>query len=121
MQNTTLRSKYDFRWDVLDVIISGKSSIDALQGFQLETMDEVDRFLQSYGYDLENPIERAEVMENFHEALNFVRKFFLHPENPDGLKLEIPRKVVELADIRELFLMASFAHPGQSHDAAGQA
>lgn len=116
-----LRNKYDFRWDVLDVIISGKSSIDSLHGFQIQSVDEADRFIQSYGYDLENPIERAEIMGNFHEALNFVRTHFLQPDNPDGLRLEIPRKVVELGDIRELFLMASLAYPGQSDDAHGQA
>lgn len=115
-----LRNKYDFRWDVLDVIISGKSSIDSLHGFQIQSVEEADRFIQSYGYDLDNPIERAEIMGNFHEALNFVRKHFLQPENPNGLRLEIPRRVVELGDIRELFLMASFAYPGQSDDLAGQ-
>jgi len=120
MSGNFLRNKYDFRWDVLDVIVSGKSSIDALQGFQLHSMEEADRFVQSYGYDLDDIIEHAEVMGNFHEALNFVRKHFLQPENPDGLKLEIPRKIVELADIRELFLMASLAHPGQNADTQGQ-
>ncbi|MGK5082940.1 TIGR04552 family protein [Bdellovibrionota bacterium FG-1] len=105
------RTKYDFRWDVLDVIIGGKSTIDTPQGFQIQSLDEANRFIMSYGYDLDNPIERAEVMGNFHEALNFVRKFFLQPDNPHGLRLEIPRQVVEMADIRELFLMASLTHP----------
>lgn len=116
-----LRNKYDFRWDVLDVIVSGKSSIDSLHGFQITSKDEADRFIQSYGYDLEDPIERAEIMGNFHEALNFVRTHFLQPDNPNGLKLEIPRKVVELGDVRELFLMASLASPGQTDNAQGQA
>jgi uncharacterized protein (TIGR04562 family) len=119
-KSSLLRNKYDFRWEVLDVIISGRSSIDSLQGFQIQSMDEADRFIQSYGYDLEDPIERAEVMGNFHEALNFVRKHFLQPENPDGIKLELPRKIVELGDIRELFLMASLTHAGQSNDSQGQ-
>ncbi|MEK6706792.1 MAG: TIGR04552 family protein [Bdellovibrionota bacterium] len=118
--SSIFRSKYDFRWDVLDVIISGKSSIDSSVGFLIQTSDEAGRFIESYGYDLENPIERAEVLGNFHEALDFVRKYFLHPENPDGLKLEIPRKVMELTDIRELFLMASLYFPSQTADINGQ-
>jgi uncharacterized protein (TIGR04562 family) len=121
MTKSLLRNKYDFRWDVLDVIVSGKSSLDSLHGFQIASVDEADRFIQSYGYDLDNPIERAEIMGCFHEALNFVRTHFLQPENPDGLKLEIPRKILELADVRELFLMASLTHPGQSDEATGQA
>ncbi len=111
-----VHNKFDFGWEVLDVIISGKSSIDSLHGFHLRSIEEADRFLQSYGYDLENPIERAEVLGNFHEALNFTRKHFLQPENPDGLRLEIPRRIVELSDIRELLLMASMTHPVQSGD-----
>jgi uncharacterized protein (TIGR04562 family) len=115
----TLRSKYDFNWEVLDVIISGRSSIDSPAGFQLQGVSEVTRFIESYGYDIENPIERAELLGNFREALNFVRKQFLQPDNPDGLRLEIPRKVLELADIRDLFLMASHALPGQQKDTSG--
>ncbi|MCM2279651.1 MAG: TIGR04552 family protein [Oligoflexia bacterium] len=115
----SLRGKYDFNWDVLDVIVTGRSSIDSPTGFQLKTLDEAQRFIESYGYDLENPIERAEVHGNFQEALNFIRKNFLHPDNPEGLRLEIPRKVVELSDVRELFLMASCNLPGQSADTQG--
>lgn len=121
MNKSLIRNKYDFRWDVLDVIISGKSSLDSLHGFQIGSVDEADRFIQSYGYDLENPIERAEIMGCFHESLNFVRTHFLQPENPDGLRLEIPRKVLELGDVRELFLMASLTHPGQRDEATGHA
>lgn len=116
----SIRAKYDFRWDVLDVIISGKSSIDSPTGFQVQNVGEADRFIQSYGYDLANPIERAEVLGNFHEALNFVRKNFLQPENPQGLKLEIPRKILELTDIRELFLMSSMNYGGQTADTQGK-
>ncbi len=107
-----LKAKYDFNWEVLDVIISGKSSIDSTQGLQLGSAEEMDRFIFNYGYDLENPIERAEVHGNFHEALNFIRKHFLQPESPDGLKLEIPKKILEITDIRDLFKMAN---PGISN------
>jgi uncharacterized protein (TIGR04562 family) len=116
-----LRSKYDFGWEVLDVIISGKSSIDSPTGFALANMEEADRFVQSYGYDNDNPIERAEILGNFRESLNFIRKHFLQPENPNGLKLEVPRKILELTDIRELFLMASMQLPGQASDTPGTA
>jgi uncharacterized protein (TIGR04562 family) len=116
-----LRKKYDFRWEVFDIIISGKSSIDSIQGFQLSSHDDADRFVSSYGYDLENPIERAQAFGNFHESLNFIRRYFLQPENPDGAKLEIPRKIVELTDIRDLFLMSSLTYPGQSNDRQGLA
>lgn len=117
LSGEALRRKYDFRWEVLDIIISGRSSIDSTQGFQIQTHEDADRFVRSYGYDLDNPIEQAEAFGNFHESLNFIRRYFLQPENSDGLKLEVPRKIVEITDIRELFLLAS--HTNTSVDAAG--
>ncbi|MEK6577634.1 MAG: TIGR04552 family protein, partial [Bdellovibrionota bacterium] len=117
---TILRSKYEFGWDVLEGIIRGKSSIDSPAGFSIRSADEADRFIQGYGYDLENPIEKAEILGNLHEAIGFVRKHFMQPENPDGLKIEIPRKILELTDLRDLILMASMYFPGQNDDTQGQ-
>jgi uncharacterized protein (TIGR04562 family) len=114
------KNQYDFRSDVLDVIIGGKSSLDSPNAFQIFTLEEADRFIQSYGYDLKNPIEAAEILGNFHEALNFIRKYFLAPDNPSGLKLEIPRKIIELTDVRELLLLASFSKRGQNQDPQGK-
>jgi uncharacterized protein (TIGR04562 family) len=115
----SLRKQYDFRWDVLDIIIGGKSSIDSREGFSVTTREDADRFLLSYGFDLANPIEAAEALGHFHEAVNFIRKYFLAPENPDGLRIEVPRKILELTNVRELFLYASYAAPGQQRDSQG--
>ncbi|MCC7442821.1 MAG: TIGR04552 family protein [Bdellovibrionales bacterium] len=111
-----LRRKYDFRWDVLDAIMGGRSLIDSntgLTGFPMENIDDADRFTRSYGMDWADPIERAELLGNFHEALSFIRKNFLKPEAPEGLSLEVPRKIVELQDMRELLLLAANKHPMQ--------
>lgn len=117
----SLRNKYGFHWDVLDVIIAGRSSIDSPTGFQIRAQEEAGRFLDSYGYSIEDPIENAELLGNYHEALNFIRKHFLQPDNPAGLKLEVPRKILELTDLRDLFLMASHHYPNQSSDSQGAA
>jgi uncharacterized protein (TIGR04562 family) len=114
------KNQYDFRKDVLDVMIGGKSSLDSSSGLQILNLEEANRFIQGYGYDLENPIEKAEILGNFHEALNFIRKYFLAPDNPSGLKLEIPRKILELTDIRELLLLANFSKRGQNQDPQGK-
>ncbi|HAR44180.1 MAG TPA: hypothetical protein DCS07_16370 [Bdellovibrionales bacterium] len=103
----SIRSQYDFRPDVLDVILSGRSLIDSSAGLHLRNLEQANRFILSYGYDFSNPIEKAEVMGNFHEALNFIRRYFLQPENPSGLRIDIPRKILELTDIAELFRLAS--------------
>ena len=111
-----LRSKYEFRGELLDIIIGGQSTIDSPSGLHVQDLEEANNFIKSYGYDLENPIEKAEILGNFHEALNFIRKHFLQPDCADGLKLEIPRKILELTDIRELFLMVSMNYSGQTSD-----
>jgi len=116
----SLRAKYEFRWDILDIIIGGKSSIDSQNGFRIYTADEADRFVRSYGFNMENPIEAAELHGNFHEAISFIRRFFLQPDNPDGLKLEIPKKILELVDVRDLFVMAALRYQGQTDDAYGR-
>ena len=115
----SLRKHYDFRWDVLDIIIGGKSSIDSREGFSTSNVDDADRFLLSYGFDMANPIEAAEALGHFHEAVNFIRRYFVQPENPDGLKIEIPRKILELTNVRDLFLFASYGAPGQQRDSQG--
>ncbi len=115
----TIRKLNDFRWDVLDIIIGGKSSIDSREGFTVTSHEDADRFLMSYGFDLADPIEAAEAFGHFHEALNFIRRYFLAPENPDGLRIEIPRKILELSNVRDLFLFTSFAYPDQKHDSQG--
>ncbi|MBI4925098.1 MAG: hypothetical protein HY843_04165, partial [Bdellovibrio sp.] len=84
-----LKRKYDFQWEVLDIIVGGKSSIDTAQGFHINNIEEANNFILSYGYNLENSIEKAEVSGNFHESVNFIRRYFLQPDNPDGLQLEI--------------------------------
>lgn len=93
--------------DVVNLMLRGRSVIDANQGLPLRTEEAADEFLFRYGYNLDNPVERAEVYGNYHEALRFIRKYFLKPENADGADLEIPRVFMELTDMRQLFVWAS--------------
>lgn len=106
----------------LDILLKGRSILDidrALEEYAFSSVDEVTPFLAAYGYNLEDPIDASEVLGHFQEALNFIRKTYLKPENPEGLEIEPPRKIVELQEIRELFLMASFSLPGQKKDPSG--
>ncbi|RZA09552.1 MAG: TIGR04552 family protein [Proteobacteria bacterium] len=93
--------------EVVNLMLRGRSVIDSNVGLPLGSPDAADEFLLKYGYNLENPVENAEVYGNFHEALRFIRKYFLKPENPDGADLEIPRRFMELTDMRQLFTWAS--------------
>jgi uncharacterized protein (TIGR04562 family) len=93
--------------DVVELMLHGKSAIDSHQGLPPRTLESANRFLWFYGYDLENPIETAEVMGNYQEALRFIKKYFLKPENPTGASLEIPKVFYEITDLRELVLFSS--------------
>jgi len=115
----SLRKRNDFRWDVLDIIIGGKSSLDSTEGFAVTNYEDADRFLLSYGFDLHSPIEAAEAFGHFHEALNFIRKYFPVPVYPEGLNLGLPRRFFELVNVPDLFLAASYCLPGQQRDSQG--
>ena len=100
--------------DVVNLMLRGRSVIDSTAALPLRSEDAADEFLWKYGYNLENPVERAEVYGNYHEALRFIRKYFLKPENPEGAALEIPRAFMELTDMRQLFVWASDKSLGQA-------
>jgi uncharacterized protein (TIGR04562 family) len=94
-------------WESLDVVLSGKSPMDVPRWLKINDYEDAENFLQSYGFDFQNPIEQAEIYGHYQETLNFVRKYFLYPENPEGIKDEIPQQLLNLSDFRQLFVMAT--------------
>lgn len=112
---------FDFQSEGIDLLLRGQSIIDSIRGlddYQFRDSSDIAKFLLNYGYDLEDPIERAEVFGNLHEAMGFIRKYFLQPENPDGLKLEIPRKILEINDVFDLIQYACSAHASQQRESS---
>ena len=93
--------------DVMNLMLRGRSVIDSHHGLPIRELEATDEFLLKYGYNLENPVESAEVLGNYHESLRFIRKYFLKPENAEGASLEVPKAFAELTDMRHLFIWAS--------------
>lgn len=93
--------------DVMNLMLRGRSVIDSHHGLPIHELEATDEFLLKYGYNLENPVESAEVLGNYHESLRFIRKYFLKPENAEGASLEVPKAFAELTDMRHLFIWAS--------------
>lgn len=91
----------------MNLMLRGRSVIDSHHGLPIRTVEAADEFLFRYGYNLENPVEAAEVLGNYHESLRFMRRYFLKPDNPDGADLEIPKQFLELNDVRQLFPWAA--------------
>ncbi len=92
--------------DVMELMLRGKSMIDARRGIPLPDREAAGRFLSAYGYSSDNPVEWAELQGNYQESLRFIKKYFLKPENPEGAALEIPKLFYEMADLRDLFMYA---------------
>jgi uncharacterized protein (TIGR04562 family) len=94
---------------VLDVLIGGTSFLDSKEGFQnsFTDADSIENFILAYGYDPQDPIEHAELQGNLQEAIRFIKRYFLKPENTSGLSVEMPKKINDAIDIREVLKFAS--------------
>lgn len=101
-------SNYLFEWELLEVVLSGKSALDSKFFIgPISTMEEVESFVQGYGIDIQDPVATAELFGNFQEAIQFIKKYFLKEGNPEGLDLQVPNAIYMVTDIRDLFLMAT--------------
>lgn len=99
---------YIFNWETFDVVCSGKSSLDATNYLTgLNNRQEVANFLLGYGFDINDPIESAELFGIFQEALQFIKRYFLIEGNPEGLDLKVPYYLYTLTSISDLFLAAT--------------
>ena len=97
---------YRFNWEAFDIIIGGKSSLDAknyLSDFR--GLSNAHSFLKGYGFDVTNPVEAAEIFGNFQEAMQFIKRFFLKEGSSDGLELSIPNIFYSITDVSELLLI----------------
>lgn len=108
MERPTYLEKYMFDWEILDVVVGGKSALDTKNFLgPMSTIEQVNQFLKGYGLDPSDHVAQAELFGNFQEALQFVKRYFLKEGNPDGLDLKIPNSLHMIGDISQLFLMAS--------------
>lgn len=107
-QRPSYLDDYVFNWETLDVVCSGKSSLDA-KNYLTELYDKthVTNFLNGYGFNINDPVESAELFGIFQEALQFIKRYFLIEGNPEGLDLKVPNYLYTITNISELFLAAT--------------
>lgn len=99
---------YAFNWETFDMVCSGKSSLEGLHYLSdLATKQEVAQFLYGYGFDINDPVENAELFGIFQEAIQFIRRYFLKDSNPEGLDLRLPHFLFTITNIDDLFLAAN--------------
>ncbi|PIK14506.1 TIGR04552 family protein [Halobacteriovorax sp. JY17] len=101
-------SNYMFDWEILDVVVGGRSALDS-KFFVSPLMgsEQVNQFLKGYGLDPNDPVSKAELFGNFQEAMQFVRRYFLKEGNNEGLDLKIPNSLYMITDVGELLTMAT--------------
>jgi uncharacterized protein (TIGR04562 family) len=108
MERPSYLQKYMFDWEILDVVVSGKSALDTKNFLgPMTSIDQVNQFLKGYGLDPNDHVSQAELFGNFQEALQFVKRYFLREGSPDGLDLKVPNSLHMISDISQLFLMAT--------------
>ena len=99
---------YSFRWEAFDIIAGGISSLDAenyLHDYQLDS--DGHGFLQGYGFDSHDPIQKAELFGIFQEAIQFIKRYFLIEGNSEGYVYQIPNIFYTLTEVAELLSMTT--------------
>lgn len=120
MQRPDYLSKYRFNWETLDVMIGGKSALD-VNSYLGKVDGELDvvGFLKGYGFDYNDPVQKAELFGNLQEALQFIKRYFLKEGNPSGLDVKIPNVIYTITDISQLFEMAASGLEKDTKDREG--
>ena len=107
-QRPSYLDDYAFNWEALDIVCSGKSSLDATNYLAgLADRSQVSNFLVGYGFNIDDPVESAELFGIFQEALQFIKRYFLKEGNPEGLDMRVPNYLYSITNISELFLAAT--------------
>lgn len=117
MERPSYLQKYMLDWEILDVVIGGKSALDTKNFLgPMSTVEQVNQFLKGYGLDPSDHVTKAELFGNFQEALQFIKRYFLKEGNPEGLDLKLPNSLLMISDISQLFLIATDDTPLKKED-----
>jgi uncharacterized protein (TIGR04562 family) len=117
MERPSYLQKYMFDWEMLDVVVGGKSALDTKNFLgPMSTIDQVNQFLKGYGLEPTDHVTKAELFGNFQEAIQFIKRYFLKEGNPDGLDLKLPNNLLMISDISQLFLLATDDTPLKKED-----
>ncbi len=93
-------------WDIIDVIVSGKSAID-LPRLNVGSLEAADDFIRAYGYDLSNPNDAKEVAAILKQAKDFVNNVLAPDPEHKSPPVKMPPEIENETDVRKLMLMSS--------------
>ena len=100
--------KYLFDWELFDVIIGGKSALDAHSFLgPIQTEAEIEGYMKDYGFDPADIVLKAELFGTFQEALQFIKKYFLIEGHSKGLDFKVPNSLYTITEMSDLFKLAT--------------
>lgn len=111
MKRPDYLNKYLFDWEIFDVVLGGKSALDSKSFVApLSSDNQIDDFLDAYGFTQDDPVLKAETFGTFQEALQFIKRYFLVEGNSSGLDLEVPASIYRVTQVKDLFKMATMSN-----------
>ncbi|MCL1893461.1 MAG: TIGR04552 family protein [Holophagaceae bacterium] len=87
--------------EITHVVLGGHAFIDQ-EGLDITSRDLAHTFALNYGFDINLPNQRSQVMKTFQDAMTFLQTNILEETN-----LKIPEKIVKLQDPLDLLIWAS--------------
>ena len=108
MDRSSLIDLWTLPWSELGVLIGGQSSID-LTTLNINNYDEAQQFLAAYGFNPEEPRARRRLHAAMVEAITFIERFLVTPEEWSDPGLGPPSQLLGLVDPTELLVWAGGA------------
>lgn len=104
-------SPFAFSRPTLDCVVGGRSALD-LTRLEIFTREQARDFIQTYGYNLDDPNELEELWATHRRALAMIREQLLDEGEEIPAELHDPTM---LEDISDLLLYASRVEPEKAH------
>ena len=96
--------KWRLNWDLVDVLIGGKSPID-MASLDIKDRNDAVKFLHSYGYSSESDVDRKLIHAGIVEALSFIQTVLMPKEWAKGKVA--PEEILRCTDVIDLLVYAS--------------
>lgn len=97
-----MKSRFSIPWADLSPLLDGTNAIDTAR-LEVRSLNDAGEFLESYGYDWNQPEDRQALESLRQEALDFIQQDLLFDEP----MLSVPEEVASESDIRKLLLWSS--------------
>ncbi len=105
---------YKFNWETFEIMAGGKSSLDAKNYLShFDGPEAAYDFLMGYGFDVQDPVQKAELFGIYQEAIQFIKRYFLKEGSTQGLDVSMPNRFYTILDVQELLLIATNTKEGE--------